>query len=121
MKPPRERAGAAMGEEVSSRMTSSTRRMDRAARSPPVRRASRRAMTPPIVRPRSEQASTSWAASSNISGVETPGASVEADPGTSMKVALSTASSARTRGSTAGSGAPSVSKTEYARPPASVR
>ena len=102
-------------------MTASTRRMDATQRSSPMRLASRTAMTAPMFILSLSHAASSCAPSSNISGVETPGAREEEVPGSSINVALSTGSSARTAGSTDASGAASVSKTEYACPPASVR
>ena len=84
--------------------------MDAAARSAPVRPRSRSSMTPPMERPRSAQASSSWAPSSKSSAAVTPGATAE--PGTEMNVAKLTSRMRRIMGSTEASGAPSVSKTE---------
>ena len=72
-------------------------------------------------RRRSAQASSNCAPSSKSSSAVTPGAVAEAEPGTMMNVAKLTSRSARTCGSTPSAGAPSVSKTEYALPPCSVR
>ena len=85
--PPSERCGLAMGAVVSSRMTSSTRRMAATAWASPVRRASRTAMTAPMLSPSSSHASSSCSPSSKISLAETPGESDEAEPGSSIKVA----------------------------------
>ena len=87
MRPPSERCGLEMGAAVSSRMTSSTRRMVATACSSPVRRASRTAMTAPMLSPSSSQASSSCSPSSKTSLAETPGDSDEAEPGSSIKVA----------------------------------
>ena len=78
-------------------------------------------MTPPMESPRSAHASSSCPPSSKSSSAVTPGAVAEAEPGTMMNVAKLTSRSARTCDSTPSAGAPSVSKTEYARPPCSVR